>query len=86
MLAGSGTDKLKVQLDARGIRYKGVYGNLDSLLCALKTELDSNVGQSVSVVFSPGATSFGMFNNEFDRGRQFMEKVKTMFCVSAGIN
>lgn len=86
MLAGSGTDKLKVQLDARGIRYKGVYGNLDSLLCALKTELDSNVGQSVSVVFSPGATSFGMFNNEFDRGRQFMEKVKTMFCQSAGIN
>ena len=31
------------------------------------------------VVFSPGATSFGMFKNEFDRGNQFMEKVKTIF-------
>ena len=86
MLAGSGTDKLKIQLDARGIPYKGVYANLDSLLCALKTELDAETGQIGNVVFSPGATSFGMFNNEFDRGRQFMEKVKTMFCVSAGIN
>ena len=74
MLAGSGTDKLKIQLDARGIPYKGVYTNLDSLLCALKTELDAETGQIGNVVFSPGATSFGMFNNEFDRGRQFMEK------------
>lgn len=31
------------------------------------------------VVFSPGATSFGMFKNEFDRGKQFMENVKSIF-------
>ena len=31
------------------------------------------------VVFSPGATSFGMFKNEFDRGNQFMTKVKEIF-------
>ena len=30
----------------------------------------------VPVVFSPGATSFGMFKNEFDRGNQFKKNVK----------
>ena len=79
LLAGSGTDKLKTQLDARGVRYTGVYENLDSLLCALKTELDAGGSRTANVVFSPGATSFGMFNNEFDRGRQFMAKVKALF-------
>jgi len=79
LLAGSGTDKLKTQLDARGVLYMGVYENLDSLLCALKTELDADGRQTANIVFSPGATSFGMFNNEFDRGRQFMAKVKALF-------
>ncbi|MGP1457929.1 MAG: UDP-N-acetylmuramoyl-L-alanine--D-glutamate ligase [Treponema sp.] len=79
LLAGSGTDKLKTQLDARGIRYTGVYENLDSLLRSLKTELDADAALTANVVFSPGATSFGMFNNEFDRGRQFMTKVKALF-------
>lgn len=31
------------------------------------------------VVFSPGATSFGMFSNEFDRGNKFMNGVKDIF-------
>ena len=31
------------------------------------------------IVFSPGATSFGMFANEFDRGNQFMNAVKEIF-------
>lgn len=33
----------------------------------------------VNVVFSPGATSFGMFVNEFDRGNRFMEAVRRIF-------
>mgnify|MGYP002623258022 CR=1 FL=1 len=32
------------------------------------------------VVFSPGATSFGMFTNEFDRGNKFKDGVKRIFC------
>ncbi len=36
------------------------------------------IGRKV-VVFSPGATSFGMFNNEFDRGNKFKEAVKKIF-------
>lgn len=35
--------------------------------------------QNTAVIFSPGATSFGMFANEFERGEQFMELVKNMF-------
>ena len=30
-------------------------------------------------VFSPGATSFGMFTNEFDRGNKYMKAVKELF-------
>jgi len=32
----------------------------------------------VSVLFSPGCTSFGMFLNEFDRGRRFKEIVAAL--------
>lgn len=28
------------------------------------------------VLLSPGAASFGLFKNEFDRGRQFVKEVK----------
>jgi UDP-N-acetylmuramoylalanine--D-glutamate ligase len=31
---------------------------------------------AVSVVLSPGCASFGMFQNEFDRGRRFKEAVR----------
>lgn len=34
---------------------------------------------AIPVVFSPGATSFGMFSNEFDRGDKFQEAVISMF-------
>jgi UDP-N-acetylmuramoylalanine--D-glutamate ligase len=30
------------------------------------------------VVLSPGATSFGLFRNEFDRGEQFRAVVKKL--------
>lgn len=33
----------------------------------------------LNVVFSPGATSFGMFDNEFDRGNKFKNKVTELF-------
>ena len=31
-----------------------------------------------SVLFSPGCTSFGMFLNEFDRGRRFKDSVRAL--------
>jgi UDP-N-acetylmuramoylalanine--D-glutamate ligase len=31
------------------------------------------------ILFSPGATSFNLFQNEFDRGRKFNEAVEKVF-------
>jgi len=67
-LAGSATQKMKAALGpaARGIR---TYDSLDEAWrAALK-----RAGHFVSavVLFSPGAKSFELFANEFDRGQQF---------------
>ncbi|MBR6216348.1 MAG: UDP-N-acetylmuramoyl-L-alanine--D-glutamate ligase, partial [Spirochaetaceae bacterium] len=57
------------------------FGSLEELLRALKAELDSYSDKARPVVvFSPGATSFGMFKNEFDRGNTFKQLVKQIFC------
>lgn len=78
LLAGTGTDKLLPMLQERKIEYFGPYQNLQDLLNDVKTNLDSE-GKDAVVVFTPGATSFGMFNNEFDRGEKFKKAVKEIF-------
>ena len=91
-LSGSATDKILPKLDDAGKTYYGDFGSLDELLTCLKTNLEKEAEKaekkaddrpadatSEVIVFSPGATSFGMFNNEFDRGEQFMSKVKALF-------
>lgn len=87
LLAGSATDKMISDFESRNCAYSGPYKTLDELLCALKADLESRADVSTTkkacseqvVVFSPGATSFGMFKNEFDRGKQFKEKVRRFF-------
>ena len=87
LLEGSATDKMIADFKAEGIPYKGVFASIDDMLAALKSDLEEkSVVEPVEsskdaqiVVFSPGATSFGMFKNEFDRGNQFKSKVKQMF-------
>jgi len=97
LLAGSATDKMIPDFNAKKIAYKGPFNSLEELLTALKADLDSEASQSGQarqagqnegkaksdeaqvVVFSPGATSFGMFKNEFDRGNQFKACVKKIF-------
>jgi len=67
-LAGSATQKMKTALGpaARGIR---TYDTLEDAWYAAH----KRAGQFVSavVLFSPGAKSFELFANEFDRGQQF---------------
>ena len=80
LLAGSATDKMIADFNANKIAYKGPFPSLDGLLSELKAEIDQADNEdSQIVVFSPGATSFGMFKNEFDRGNQFKSKVKKIF-------
>ena len=71
LLKGSATERLTLLLDNKNIPYKGPYTDLESVI--QDVALDSQSGESV--IFSPGATSFGMFNNEFDRGDQFRQIV-----------
>lgn len=72
LLAGSGTDKLIPLLDERCIPFDGPFASLEALVSAARASARSGD----IVVFSPGATSFGMFKNEFDRGNRFREAVK----------
>ena len=79
-LEGSATDKLVPLFEEKGIKGNGIFKNLDELLSKLKTDIESDSNQRDRiVVLSPGATSFGMFKNEFDRGKQFKEKVTQIF-------
>ncbi len=80
LLSGSGTEKILQGLEKNNERYKGPFENLDSLLDSLKKYISEKKLSDRTVVFSPGATSFGLFRNEFDRGNIFMEKVKEIFC------
>lgn len=67
LLKGSGTDKMITILNRESISYLGPYSSLEELI----GELTPTLKPGDSVLFSPGATSFGMFNNEFHRGDQF---------------
>ncbi len=78
LLAGSATDKLLPELDKEGIKYKGPFDSLDALLDQAKKDLE-NLTEDNVFVFSPGATSFGMFTNEFDRGNKYMKGIKDRF-------
>jgi UDP-N-acetylmuramoylalanine--D-glutamate ligase len=72
LLAGTGSDKLCTLLQSENLFYHGPFTSLDA---AIKTALE--VARSGdAVVLSPGSASFGMFQNEFDRGRQWKEGVK----------
>lgn len=79
LLEGTATDKLLPELDKAGVKYHGPFGGLEPLLKEAKASLEKeNAGEEV-FVFSPGATSFGMFSNEFDRGNKYMAAVKEIF-------
>ena len=71
LLPGTGTDKLKREL--KGFKYI----NVDSLKQAV--EKVSKIAQEGDIVIlSPGGASFNLFKNEFDRGDQFNNLVKSL--------
>lgn len=72
LLAGTGTDKLLPLLRERGIAFNGPYPGLVELVAAAR----AGAKEGDIVVFSPGATSFGLFLNEFDRGNRFRSAVR----------
>ena len=67
LLSGTGTDKILPLLEADGVPHSGPYGDIGRAVA----EADRLAAPGSVVVLSPGCTSFGMFKNEFDRGRRF---------------
>jgi UDP-N-acetylmuramoylalanine--D-glutamate ligase len=82
LLAGTGSEKLVQLLTQAGIKYLGPFDDLDkTVLCALEQaeSLKNKTGGSVNIALSPGCASFGMFLNEFDRGRKWKEAVLRLY-------
>ena len=71
LLAGDGSEKLRPLFDTAGIAYRGPFDHLDR---AVDAALESAVPGG-RVALSPGCASFGMFKNEFDRGRKWKDAV-----------
>lgn len=74
LLEGTATDKLIPVLKAAGIGYLGPYDNLTAAFERACAEAESGD----AVLLSPGAASFGMFLNEFDRGNRFKALVRAL--------
>ena len=67
LLKGTATDKICSLLTKEEIPFKGPYPSLEEAF--QNAAEDALPGDAV--LLSPGATSFGMFINEFDRGDSF---------------
>lgn len=74
VLAGSASEKVIAALRAGGADPRGPFGTLQTAVEAALAE----AAPGTDVLFSPGCTSFGMFLNEFDRGRRFKETVRSL--------
>ncbi len=73
-LEGDSTEEIKKLMKNQKL-IAGTYDNLEKLLTGVKAV----VQPGDTVLFSPGATSFNLFQNEFDRGRKFNTAVKQVF-------
>ncbi|OGE43230.1 UDP-N-acetylmuramoylalanine--D-glutamate ligase [Candidatus Daviesbacteria bacterium RIFCSPLOWO2_01_FULL_36_8] len=57
---------------------KGRFNNFEELLLKLKDDLGGDLKEDI-ILFSPAGTSYNLFQNEFDRGRQFNKAVEKIF-------
>lgn len=73
-LEGDSTEEIK-SLMANQNLIAGTYNNFEQLLQDVKNQ----VQPKDVILFSPAATSFNLFQNEFDRGRQFNRAVEKVF-------
>ncbi len=77
LLTGTGTEQLKRRLAAAG-DYPEFSSLRDAFEAALQTARALSAAKEPCdyyLLLSPGYASFGMFDNEFDRGRQFNQLV-----------
>lgn len=74
LLPGSATEKLKKNL-------KIEFWEAKNMKAAVETAYRISAAGDL-ILLSPGAASFNLFQNEFDRGRQFNDCVKKLFIPS----
>ncbi len=75
LLRGSATDRMLPEFRKRGFSWNGPFSTLEEALEVVATQARSG---SV-VLLSPGAASFELFKNEFDRGNSFKSLVRRRF-------
>lgn len=75
LLPGAGTEKLKKELQKEKKTSIGVWREALSMPGAVSAAFAAAM-KGDWIVLSPGAASFGLFVNEFDRGDQFRKEVK----------
>lgn len=68
-----GTAEKKIKKSLRGVELVEVKSMDQAVKTAYKLAQKGDI-----VLLSPGATSFGLFKNEFDRGEQFVKVVKNL--------
>ena len=69
ILSGSVSKKLLPEL--KKLKYKNIISNISSLSKAWQLAKQNLKAEDESILFSPAGASFNMFDNEFDRARQF---------------
>ncbi len=76
-LAGDSTDLIisLLKKSSSKVKFHGPYHDLKKLLKDVK----KIVAKDDVILFSPAATSYNLFQNEFDRGRKFNEAVEKIF-------
>jgi UDP-N-acetylmuramoylalanine--D-glutamate ligase len=79
LLAGSFTDLIKPELYKNyADKIVGSYDDLEEAIKKAYKTAQQFKKQNIYILFSPGATSFAMFNNEFHRGEEFNKIVKKL--------
>ena len=75
LLSGTATEKLKKEFISLKINVPII--EVNNMKMAVKKAADCAIKGDIAML-SPGAASFGLFVNEFDRGNQFVEEVKVL--------
>jgi|SRR3989344_2313053 len=76
LLPGTATDKMKKEL--KQVKFpRAAIQLLPSMADAVRTAYERSRSGDI-VLLSPGAASFGLFNNEFHRGAEFIKSIKKL--------